>query len=330
MKITRYISATLKNWKDLMWWRNVFLYKIIFPFLFRNNKGIYILKESWNNLIILDACRYDTFKEEFDKRKMKGKLKYIVSRGAETTEFLRENFSKTKYNDIVYITANPFVDKLLRGKLYKIISVWKNGWNDKYQTVLPETMYEYALNVIRKYPDKRLIIHFIQPHSPYPNGTGEFKFGKQLNAMLNGKKFKIRYKLDENSFAGEWPYIGTKSLKVDKLKEGYQQNLELAMPYIEKLIDILPGRTVVTADHGEAFGEKIHPLIPIKIYGHIPEKRISVLIKVPWLVIEPEEKEPPKDIEKELAKNKKKTANYKKETQRIKKSIKKLKSKGKI
>lgn len=85
-----------------MWWRNVFLNKIIFPLLFRRNRGIYILEESWDNLIILDACRYDTFKEEFDKRKMKGKLEYRISRGSETSSFLLENFIKSKHDDSLY------------------------------------------------------------------------------------------------------------------------------------------------------------------------------------------------------------------------------------
>jgi len=105
------------------------------------------------------------------------------------------------------------------------------------------------------------------------------------------------------------------------------------MPYVKKLVDILPGRTVVTADHGEAFGEKIHPLIPIRVYGYPSEIRIPTLVKVPWLIISPEEKEPkdPKDLRKELAKVRRfwrveKTD----EKEKLKSKIRKLKLKGKI
>jgi len=166
MILQKYILEILKNWKNPIWCRNLFLRRIIFPILF-NNKGIHVLEEQWDNLIILDACRYDVLKEEFIKGKMRGKLEYRISRGADTTTFLLENFGDNKCDDIVYVTANPFVDRLLKDKFYKIISVWKYGWSEKYHTVLPEIMYEYTLYAMSKYPNKRLIIHFIQPHYPY-------------------------------------------------------------------------------------------------------------------------------------------------------------------
>ncbi len=326
MEIKKYVSIILKNWKNLAWLESTF-FRITFSFSFRSNKGIYILEEPWDNLIILDACRYDTFSDVFKENGMKGRLEHRISKGTETTSFLLENFSKSKHGDIVYITANPFVDRLLKGKFYKIIPVWDKGWDEKSQTVLPQSVYEHTLDIMSRYSDKRFIIHFLQPHSPYPNGTGERDFDEELEAIIKNKVFEIKYKLGENYYA-EWPYIGLKSLKVNKLKDGYKENLRLAMPYVEKLIDILPGRTVVTADHGEAFGEKIHPLIPIGVYGHMPGIRIPALIKVPWLIVEPEEKEFPKDVEQELTKIKKRFTRNKKEE--IRRTIKNLKLKGKI
>ncbi|MDI6703406.1 MAG: hypothetical protein QME40_01845 [bacterium] len=50
-----------KSWRDTYWWNNRIL-----GFLFKRiigNKGTYIMNEDWGNLIILDACRYDTFKK---------------------------------------------------------------------------------------------------------------------------------------------------------------------------------------------------------------------------------------------------------------------------
>ena len=68
---------------------------------------MFILDEDWDNLIILDACRYDFFKEEIEKRQIDGYLKKVISRGSHTLNFLKENFTEDYYNDIVYITANP-------------------------------------------------------------------------------------------------------------------------------------------------------------------------------------------------------------------------------
>ncbi|MCQ6254055.1 hypothetical protein [Methanocaldococcus sp.] len=329
MNINKYISTIIRNWRDPMWWEYVLNLKLLVPILFRNNDGIYIFNEQWDNLIILDACRYDIFKEEFKNRKTKGKLEYRISRGTDTPSFLMENFnSKEKYNDIIYLSTNPYVEKLLKGKFYKIVSVWKECLDKRYTGVPPKILYEYAVYYMKKYSNKKLIIHFTQPHSPYPNGTGETYAKEFTSAFLKEKIFKLRYKLDNNYYVETWPYIGLKTLKVDKLKEGYRENLKLDIPYIKKLINILPGRTIVTADHGEAFGERLHPLLPIKVYGHPPNVRIPALVKVPWLIVEEDEKTPPDDFEKEFFEIKKKFE--KNEDKIIKNAIKNLKLKGKL
>jgi len=208
------------------------------------------------------------------------------------------------FDDIVYVTANPFVDKYLTGKFHKIISVWKSGWSEKYQTVPPFEVYKYALEAILKYPNKRLIIHFMQPHFPYllaPQISGgellkyarKRMLGKTESPKTNYGKSIHPFKIAYTDFYLRLPD------KVHWLL--YRANLEIVLDYVEKLIDFLPGTTVITADHGEAFGEKIHPLLPYRVYGHPPNYRLPTIIKVPWLIIEPDEKRP-RDLKKEIIK----------------------------
>ncbi|ALM76387.1 alkaline phosphatase family protein [Thermococcus barophilus] len=327
----RYLSTVIKNWKNILWWRNVFLYKVFVPILFRDNNGISIFEETWDSLVILDACRYDVFEEEYKKRKMKGKLECRISKGTETTSFLLENFTNENYKDIVYITANPFVDLLLHDKFYKIISVWKDGWCNEWQTVLPKTVYEYTIYAINRYPNKRFIVHFIQPHYPYIGyNFTDGSFEELRRATLDGALPKIKRKY-RDSFFSIFSMDIYAMVDTELQFRAYKQNLKLVLSYVEKLVDILPGRTVVTSDHGEAFGEKLHPLIPIKVYGHPPKIRIPALIKVPWLVVEPEEKKPSKDLEKELRRIRQKfEQKQKQEDEKLKKAIKNLKLKGKI
>ena len=90
---TENIINFLKSWKDPISLRNHLIYKLV-SILYRQNNGFYIFDELWDNLIILDACRYDTFKEVFTTRKITGNLELRISRGAHTTSFLRENFQK--------------------------------------------------------------------------------------------------------------------------------------------------------------------------------------------------------------------------------------------
>ena len=71
--------------------------------LVSGNRGTLVTKEKWDNLIILDSCRYDVFKQVIDEFDIRGKLGVRLSRGSTTHEFLRENF-KGDFKDIIYIT----------------------------------------------------------------------------------------------------------------------------------------------------------------------------------------------------------------------------------
>jgi len=253
-----------KHRNSIDWWKGRFLERIILPILFRRNNGTFIVNEDWDNLIILDACRYDMFEAI---NTIKGKLEFRISRGSCTEEFLIENFYKEKYPDIVYVTPNPFVDKLLKNKFYKLISVWLEGWDAEKNCVLPSTMLEYTLDALKKYPDKRFIIHFLQPHSPFLSLEEYYK------TEHRGKDI--------------WDSLIKGEISLREVKKGYRENLKLVLPYVEKLIEVLPGKTVVTSDHGNALGERIHPLFPIRFYGHHAiGLRIEALIKVPWLIID--------------------------------------------
>ena len=84
----------------------------------------------------------------------------------------------------------------------------------------------------------------------------------------------------------------------DKLLQVY---MKLAMIYMEKLLNFLPGKIVITADHGEAFGEFIHPIIPIRVYRHAFGIRISALTRFPWFISERKEVKFT-DLEREIIK----------------------------
>ncbi|MFX1279835.1 MAG: sulfatase-like hydrolase/transferase [Promethearchaeota archaeon] len=287
------LKKILKNWYDPIFYRNQFLLKIS-SIVFKKNKGIYILNEEWDNLIILDACRYDIFKQEINKSGLKGILKKVKSRGSHTSTFLSENFSKKTYPNIVYITANPYVDKFHKGKFHKLISVWRDDWNEKYSTVLPETMYEHSIDAILKFPKKRIIIHFMQPHFPYIG----YSFGAEATQRLRNsvcseeiQKKKKNKPLNRKIFA----LYSVDFYRIISRKdhfELYKRNLIKTFPYLKKLINSLPGRTIITADHGESIGNMIHPLLPIRLYGHNKQFKNRVLNNVPWFIIEPEDKEP--------------------------------------
>ena len=273
-------------------WRNRVLQKVIFPLLFSTNKGERVLDHEWDNLIILDDCRFDAFSRAYHALKTEGTLREFTSRGTDTTSFLLENFSGSYHPDIVYVTANPRVNTLVPNNFFKVISVWSKGWNDEFNTVLPETMYQYALGASQRYPDKRLIIHFIQPHIPFvdlPDGAWigakifpELSKSSQKRPQATSHS-KVPFSVYLPPWNSDW-YLLELSLGNRRIWELYQMNLARVLTYVARLLNELPGKSVVTADHGEAIGDRLHPLLPLRVYGHPPGVRMKSLTQVPWFV----------------------------------------------
>ena len=73
-------------------------------------KLAHIMQEDWDYLIILDACRYDYF-EKFYGQYLSGKLEKRLSLGSSTREWRDRNFTG-KYDDTIYISANPFINSV--------------------------------------------------------------------------------------------------------------------------------------------------------------------------------------------------------------------------
>lgn len=285
-KIKRYWKKIKENWRDMRWWKHQYRDRIFIKLASEKNRGIYILDEDWDSLIILDGCRYDLFEE---LNTLDGKLEWRASRGSCTRDFLLENFKKypnqQKLQEIVYVTANPLINLYLPGAFYKIYSTWDYGWDESLNTVPPENVVKDALFAKEDDPEKRLIVHFVQPHCPFigtnltPEVTKDSARAFLLGRVLPKPQEDIA--VNQPSFLIE---LGR--LKKEEVWEAYKQNLKIVLPFVRQLVEKLSGKTVVTSDHGEIFGEKVpHFLYPCKEYGHpCGLTMVEELVKVPWFL----------------------------------------------
>ncbi len=298
------ISIALRRLERFRWWNFIKDNALKPAFIkfagWNENKGFYVLDEYWNYLIILDACRYDVFANEIKSWNISGRLEKRISRGSNTPEFLLENFGNGYYGDIIYVTANPFVSYYLKGKFYKIIPVWKFGWDESLKTVLPSTVYEATLKLLREYGNKkRMIIHFMQPHEPYIPLVLRFR-GLPITGFENLLKEVTTNRVGQIPDRCVLDLVQEGKFDKDLAFKGYVENLRIAMPYVVRLCKILCGKIVVTADHGEAFGEYIHPIVPYKVWGHPKGYRMKELIEVPWFVVNGKDRLDMKAVEREL------------------------------
>jgi len=264
-----------------------------------------IHEENWDNLIILDACRYDFFEKTYSEY-LNGKLEKRLSKGSNTGEWLVKTFPN-KY-DYTYFSANPYInshgislkkchknyDKYSWNAIdhfFKIIDVWEFGWNDEHSTIHPKEVNKAYLSNKKT---KKSIIHYIQPHYPFLSYKGIFYprytvkvaqegwfnfliknvFNKHSRTVIWKKILKTinpKYELDQL----EQLYL---QLGIEKLLYYYEDNLRIVMTYVAKLIENIDGVTIITADHGEAFGDA-------GVWGHPSERHIPVLLEVPWFKV---------------------------------------------
>ena len=265
--------------------RGIGLYDLVSAYQrrLRSNKGVDIMEEDWDNLIILDACRYDTYQE---KKNIPGRCKPVISKGSATVEFLRKNFTKQEYFDTVYVTANPHVDRHVEKRMYSTISPWKTHWDEKYHTVMPEIMTDITAETADMYPEKRLISHYMQPHRPFIGNQG--KTIEDYESVDGHREIALG---NEPDWVGENPYNLRKrgELSETTIRDAYGENLELVLDAVEKLSSKLEGKTVITADHGNLFSDRFPPL-PESGFPHPPGMYLEDLVKVPWHVLPSEQR----------------------------------------
>jgi hypothetical protein len=238
------------------------------------------MDEDWDNVVILDGCRYDLFRET---NTIEGELDSRIAPVSATPEFLTENFQDRQFHKIVYVTGNPmYRTRGLHDVFYRVIDVWKDRWDDELKTVRPEAMAEATKQAHKRYPNKRIISHFMQPHYPF--------IGDLSAEIGQHSGFEYTYRRVTGKEASRDNPTVWERLKYDDLSQGlvwdaYRENLEIALPYVQELVDILDGKTVITSDHGNMLGERPFPLAS-RIYGHPKKVRCKQLCQVPWLICE--------------------------------------------
>jgi len=268
----------LNNLQNPQWRRSRIRHRLVHPV----HKYIYptykratnVLEEDWDSLIVLDGCRADLFDERADLSRF-DTHRTITSVGSDSQEWIQQTFGDSSYGDIVYVTANPHVTKLVGNSFHAVVDVWEDGFDEQLRTIPPKTVKDAALQAAEQYPNKRLIVHFMQPHHPFIN-TDFPKFGAPSKRDVDP---------DNNDPRHVWDALRQGRVTNEEVWKAYGDNLTAVLDDTHKLIAAFDGKTVVTSDHGNAFGELAWP-IPLRLYGHPGGMRTQALTQVPWATVE--------------------------------------------
>ncbi len=255
--------------------------------------GVNLMEQDWDNLLILDACRFDEYSRH---HRFKGTPERIESLASMSEEWYQENIGDSRFYDTVCVTANPYTESYKdRFHDCKILYSAKY-WDEDLCTVPPAVVGREASEMSDAYPRKRLLVHFMQPHFP-PIGPSRENLPRSGNPPDGTDT--------DRSHIGLQTHLRGRVAGVteEKALVAYRENLEIVLGVLEDLIPNLPGKTVVSADHGELFGERLYP-IPVRGILHPRHVRIEPLIAVPWHVIKNADRrsiraEPPVDRSEE-------------------------------
>lgn len=228
--------------------------------------------EDWDLLLILDACRADAYESVVGSS-----VDTRISPGTNSWSYYESAFDGRDLNNTVLVTANPHANDISANTFHAIKNVWSSDWDGTRETVLPETMANLVIDAAEMYPNKRIVGHWMQPHTPHLGEKAETLTRKHLGCDPT----------DSHEYGWIWNALRYGELARDEAWEAYIQTLERAYASVQRVAENTNGKVVVSADHGELFGERERP-VPVRGYGHPPNVRATDLEMVPWHVISDE------------------------------------------
>jgi len=236
-----------------------------------SSKEVDVMQRDWDTLIILDACRFDYFEQQnpFDEDP-----KPVISRGKMSWEFMEENFAGRDFHDTIYITSNPFANQLPEDTFFDV-NYLEEQWDADRGTIHPEDVASAAIDAHQRHPNKRLIVHFMQPHRPYLGPMAD---------SLRDRVDLIGYQ-NEGDGLQIWGAAKQKEVSAKEVRQAYSESLDIVLGEVAELVDTLGGKSVITSDHGEMLGERLFTLTS-RVWGHSEGFSTPQLRKVPWLTVE--------------------------------------------
>lgn len=247
--------------------------------------GTNVFQRDWDGLIVLDACRVDALHEVSDEYEFLTVDDTITSVGSTSFEWMNHTFD-TKYREEIqqtsHITGNGYTDSVLRGKgdtgnaampfgpsEYNVVDpeefeyleeLWQADFDDNSEWMIdgdvgsrvhPKYTTDRAIRAGREQSSERILIHYMYPHDPFPLADSDELF-RPFDSLRSGE------------------------ITRDEAWEAYLDNLRFVLDEVERLLNNLDAeRVVITADHGEAFGE-------YGFYRHVIGCPLPCMREVAW------------------------------------------------
>lgn len=230
----------------------------------RLDYGTSVFERRWDVLVVLDACRADLLRSVAPDVGFLGGVETVRSVGSSSSEWLENTFlGHGETGRTAMATGNTWTERYLDATAFAALDeVWKYAWDDDLGTVPAAAVTDRAIALARDREPERLIAHYMQPHHPF------------VPDPIAGDDGMARTG-EESSDSNPWVLLRRGETTVDRVRAAYEANLRHVLPEVERLVENVPGRVAITADHGNLFGEW-------GLYGHPMETPVPALLAVPW------------------------------------------------
>jgi len=281
-------------------------YKKFLQVLGKSKDGENLLTRNWDLCIVLDACRADLLQSVLEEEAWSPPEEWswntITSVDSHTIPWSRKTFLgpvSGETTPTTYVTATPQSTEVSDSdRIAELDEVWRYAWDDTLGTVPPGAVTDRAIHHYRT-GSNRVLAHYLQPHVPLLTRDDEALrpyFGASEGQPNDGAVTPQSESDDGASdtatvfewLPGEWDLAtGDSTYLFDRLRggqvdrqtawKGYRETLLIALEEVTALLRSVDAETVViTADHGNAFGEW-------GLFGHPYHMPVSVLRTAPYV-----------------------------------------------
>lgn len=268
--------------------------------------GTNIFDRDWDLLIILDTCRVDALRSLSKSISWLDQVGRMRSVGSMSAEWILNTFTKEYRKEIsrtAFVSGNIWSHRIFNQRfhdhdrhdydnLHRGYPKWQPVTADAfahYETVsavenqddqihpeneaIPHILTDRAIAVGRKTDVDRMIVHYTLPHLTFIADAIDWSPGGLSQTELMAGPDAIR---DLNPEEKSYDAARRGDVTHKTVYESYLQNLRLGIEYVEILLqNIIAETAVITADHGEAFGEK-------GVWGHPYGFPFAPVKTVPW------------------------------------------------
>jgi len=235
----------------------------------------------WDSCIVLDSARADTLAACAPADWRCGDAWSV---GSVTTEWLTNTCSRRYADDVAdtaLVSATPHTQTVFddrhwltdqgaspvaypespavsREDFRAVYELWRTHATD-HNVVPPDVMRDATLEAYDRH-GPGVVAHWMQPHEPFIAPEA---------AIVGG----------DATAKNVWEGAQAGRLDADDVVQSYEATLKYVLPYVVELLESVDADVLITADHGNAFGEW-------GIWGHPFGWPQPAVRKVPWVEIE--------------------------------------------